>query len=132
MLILNEQNEVSHEIESRGYMIPQIPYHLPLSLFAGKKFLQNCDSLLQSFDLPRQRSLDLLRVTAQLTVKVLPIWGSRHGGTENWFDEHVVVGFERVAVGFTEGNRKLGRRIVDIVTKRLGSEIQSTGFVRGY
>lgn len=96
---------------------------LPLRLLTPRKYPQNPHHLLQ----PRQPLFQLrthLRLIAtQLSIKVLTVRRSAHGGAEDGLDDERVVRLERVAVSVAEGVGELFGRICEVVAKALGCEV---------
>ena len=70
--------------------------------------------------------MDLRIVTAELSVEVLPVWCSAHGGAEEGLDDEGVVGLEGVAIGIAEGVGELLVGVGDVVTEGLGGEVKTT------
>ena len=103
---------------------------LPLGVLARLEGLQDAHHLLQSRDLLLHGSADLGLVATQLLVEVGPVRGCGHGSAEDRLDHPGVMGLEGAAVGMAERGRQLLLRVLEVVPKSLGSEIEAAIDIR--
>ena len=103
-----------------------ITSYLPLSLLACQELVQCSNNLLERRQVLLELLLDLRIVTAELSVEVLPVRCSAHGGAEEGLDDEGVVGLEGVAIGIAEGVGELLVGVGDVVTEGLGGEVKTT------